>query len=1044
LEVGGTKLVADVVQRFAEQFPSLKGLLSDVRDDVDMINGKAELFRQLKEGAESVKTAMKAQLALSFLNEYDIALRQKNSEENPIWHFRMNGVAFHTYGNDRVYDVATQQFTGARTSDGMAAVVAAVSDPEGLLAGKLNLHPDAVRMLSHMLALGVPLEWSLKLMMQPVVREYYHTLKKLRMPYKVPPKDTNDNAFSSLAGKHKLGSQMLIKLKDRVKSRGLKANVLELNDQLLDDNIVTEGVNVSYEFSVLSVFLELQQQAEFFTALADLLPIGNGFTAKDFDSFALFMRKLGLHLDDDAFERSSIPVDLRQALLGVDKQKPYHELLATQVGIYKQLQPLMKTVFLERTDFFGEMKKGALANLDVEDVDRGAFEEQLTNDLISFLGIKVYKKTLADNNEKVRLLSLTNGMIYDDVAEQKPAGFLNAVETLLAIREKMPDNYFVKRFLHAITPEIVTKEHGELVKNPHSYGGINKVEVNSWAKLNRFRVADLQDSFLEIYQNEETNHLAWALFHYLLVKDGLQWRSGSFMKFVPNFMFQELTDGLRKANELFARKASDADFIALFGITSKQLLNEFATSYILHAANAEHIPKRNLKGASRTMSYSKTFKATTAIAKYEPQTHQLHEGVLTFDLWGGLGKESKGSNKSKGSEASEGLEEGKKVKETKEEELERLKFEKNLASITGRGFEVRGFEEEGSREGVVVFPFLVYDFADDKDEGQKKKVFYRLESVDGKKAYDVDSFHFMSAKEKVALGTKAVYVPVQLRGSAEQWAGGGVFDRLPTERKVIRDPKPITERVGFSVDGYRGSVNKQLDEAMYGEAGESWLQAHSSKVQTFEEEHGVRVQIVDGDVANIRFLKGGVLAAGQQELKRLFFSVSEELKAAQARLASDLWQSAFEDWMKKNAKKIGSFEGRYKLDVRVNYDAAADPVIEFYNRNTDKLAINQNRLRQNLFEYVKSQPAVVQEGPVGITKEGRLLEQGVEVPPMSEAAEFYLNAKFPEEDLLVHRGELPFNELAMQMAPVIHLIEGHPYYEEMAEMVRKTMRKLRC
>jgi hypothetical protein len=1025
LEVGGTKLLADVAQRFMEQFPILRSQLADVQDDVDTLNGKATLFRQLKEASLSKQPVMEAQLALIFLNQFGVDVRKTNATGDALWHLRMNGVDFDTYRNKRAYNPANQQFDGALTTVAMEAVVAAVNDPEGLLAGKLGLHTDAVRMVSHMLALGVPLEWSMKLMMQPVVREYYKRVKHLDSPIK--------GARASLSGRHKVGEDMLEKF--NVPAR---AKVLELTDKVLDDNIATNGVNHLYEFSVLRTFLALQQQTAYFVALSDLLPISGGFTAENFDSFALSMKKLQLSLSDAAFERSSIPIDLRQALLGVDREKPYHELVATYIAIHRQLEQLSKTVLLDRTDLFGAMKEGVLANLDVKGYDRKAFEEQVVNDLISVLAIMPYKKMLEDNNQKERLFSLTNGMIYDDVAEQKPRGFMNVVETLKAIQETLPNNYFAKHFLHAIQPELVYEDTGEIIANPHHSGHINKVEVNSWAKRNRFQIEDLQDSFLEIYNDEKTNHLAWALFHYLLVKDGLQWRSGSFMKFIPDFMFQEVLDSLGKVEDLLSHTSTDADFLRLLGVTSKQLLNTFTTHYILHTANAKYIPRLNLKGHSRTLSYSKNFLATPAIEKYIPKTHDVLEdgSVVKFDLWGGLDRKAR--EESKESKESEGLEE---MKETEEEQLERLKFEKNLASIEGRGFEVQGFED--GEEGAIVFPFVVRQEEDNTDKGKQEKVFYRLESVDGKKVYDADSFHFIDFKKSVALGTKAEYVAVLLEGSEDQWAGGAAIDRVPTTFTSVRDPQPITHHPGFSLDGYRASVQKQMNEVMYGEAAERWLQTHSSKVLAFEEKNGVRVQIVYGDVASIRFLRGGVLAADQQALKKAFFSVEEETKLAESKAADTLWKKTFERWLRTNGKKVQSFEKRYRLRVQVNYDQA-DPVFEFYNKNTNQLAINQSRLQANFFKYVDSQPQLP-AGEVALTKEGTLLEpQVVELPPLSEAAAFFMNARFPKEDLLVHRGEVPFNELAMQMAPVINLIEGHPYYEEMAAEVQKTMRKLRC
>jgi hypothetical protein len=129
--------------------------------------------------------------------------------------------------------------------------------------------------------------------------------------------------------------------------------------------------------------------------------------------------------------------------------------------------------------------------------------------------------------------------------------------------------------------------------------GINTAEANTWARLSDAQQDKLVSSFISLYVNayedKEGNEInthddAVAMFNYLLVKDGAQFRSGSFIRFIPTFMFEDIMGRTTEVNDfLAADKWDEEKAVSIFGVPSVNIMDEFMRSYATHIGNKFYI-----------------------------------------------------------------------------------------------------------------------------------------------------------------------------------------------------------------------------------------------------------------------------------------------------------------------------------------------------------------------------------------------------------------------------------------------------------------------
>lgn len=639
-QVAEVQPLLSAIDSFIERFPVLHDVLIETGSDVDSMMGQYKAFKNNKEGARNIGPAVNAMLVYALMNSYKVQIRKENSAGNPLFVLNIDGHDFDSYGHNRAFVKKTtivegggiseeEGYIGDRIFYNISAIVSAMTDnAKERLAARLGLNINAVGVVSNMVALGVPLETALMFNLQPSVRKFYHDLN-------VSSNGIKTGTESEIT-RSKIGEKIMQKLIEQI---GEKTEDHKITTDLLEKNIRSNGSNPAVDLAIFEAFYNFYKQTESYSSVAQVLKLskGLGTSNENIDAIEKKEEQLGLRLNDVEFEASNIPFDLRQVLTGKDPKKPHHRITANYIKIKDQIKDLQKSVFLERTYMFRRLRSTVMANMSVNYKEAETFETTLKRDIIAYLGIKAYMNYLKTTGKGVKLSGLDNAMIYDSSALARGEGFLDIIDTVRQIREQLPKNYFAKKFLNIIPVKLRDVASNQLYDNPKGRAGINVAETNTWAKLGAYEQSRLEDSFLEIYSNPATRHLAYNLFNYLIVKDGGQFKSGSFIKFIPPAMFKELLDSTKEAHELLRRDdkiRDDQAYKDVFGATAKDLFNEFTELYTTNVNNTFSMKRVFTKPKLPVEVEKKRPK------NYVPEVAFLAKdgSMLRLDMFGGIRK----------------------------------------------------------------------------------------------------------------------------------------------------------------------------------------------------------------------------------------------------------------------------------------------------------------------------------------------------------------------------------------------------------------------
>lgn len=773
-QVVGVDPLLDLRDSLKERFPILSDIFEETGEDVDSMLGQYKAFKNNKEGARNIGPAVNAMLVYALLSRYGVNVREMNSKGDELFVLEIDGKRFDSYKNSQEYNFSTKEHDGERIFFHISAIVNAMTDnAKERLAAKLGLNINAVGVVSNMVALGVPLETALIFNLQPSVREFYDKIA-------ITSKKIKDKQEQDLR-KSTIGKEMLDALREGLPE---KAVLPQITTELLENNIKSAGSNKEANYAILESFLNFYQQTEYYSSVAQVMKLAKGLGTSNEAIEAIDNKEemLGLNLDDAEFAESKIPFDLRQVLTGKDEKRPHHNITANYIRIKNQIKELQKSIFIEKSYLFTRIKDTVLANLKVNTKESESFNKTLKRDIIAYLGIKAYMNYLKVNGKGAKLVGLDNALIYESSAVQRGEDFKDIIDTVKEIRNTLPENYFVHRFLNMVPVALKDINENKEYINPNTKGGINMVEANTWAAIGSLEQSKLEDSFLEIYSNPRTRPLANTLFNYLLVKDGGQFKSGSFIKFIPPAMFKELLDATgasQKLLKLDSMVGNDTAYRQIFGATSKEIYNEFVKLYTTNVNNAFNIkilPSAAQAIKNTVVEKPKNYKPE--VVKTDKSEEKPIPTKVVIDVFGGIRKEELTLlTDEMGNEFyAEVINTGK----FNEDELKKLEYNRDLLRAMGINIENRP-NEKGENRYYLALPFTLK--INVGDITRPKYAYYKLKEISRDKEKIKSDGGIGALLSEVgdnnilaSIGTYEIFEP---EGSRKQWKAGGTTGEMP-------------------------------------------------------------------------------------------------------------------------------------------------------------------------------------------------------------------------------------------------------------------------
>lgn len=731
-------LKEDILKEFKTEFPELSFMFEEGGALVHSMTGQIKSFKNNKEGSRLIGPAVNSMLSYNLLQTYGVKLR------TGIETINIDGMSFNSYESPFTVD-------GSRKADLISTVVSAMTDnAKERLAAKFGLNMDSTGILCDMVARGIPMRTALYFTLQPCVREFYQRMKLY--DYKLTTSE-EDTTKKEDRGRSAVGKALLKNYEEQL---GDSVEPKPITTDLLKENIHQDGSDMMTQYSILSAYLNFRDQSKYFSAVAQVLKLSKGLST-NFEDLQKIKDKidfLGLNMTDEEMNESDIPFDLRPVF------NQQHTMSTTALDIVKELDTLSKTVFLERTELFRSVFDFVSNNMNPLPSIRDAFNNTLKKDLIAYLGIKAYYKSLLDNNKGGRLRTLNSALIFDKTEVGVEQSFNDIIDLLFKLREVAPDNYFVNNFITSLP----LNKDGKF--NPESKG-INVVETNTWARLSLLEQEKIQDSVKELFKNSETYEYLVSLFNYLLVKDGGQYKNGSFLRMLPIQLFDELSKATGSARKVMSMETiDDNEFKKIFGLTTSELFKEFSTNFFTHQGNRSYI--KTIRPDENTTDKSVAgFKNSKVI--------EVANGKLYIDLFGGIR-----STISTPAVTEDGRFDIVTIRPEQqgsftEDESNNLKY--NKAQLAAKRFELITEETDGKTK--VVFPYVV------KMGSKSSTKYYKLAKVER----EDKSLELIDPAENKITGVSAVYVEFQPLGTSYNWSQTAMFGKVPTWRSTAEKYK---------------------------------------------------------------------------------------------------------------------------------------------------------------------------------------------------------------------------------------------------------------
>ena len=494
--------------------PGWAQLNSEVNEDVNGLLGQFLSFKNNKEGARNIGLAVRPNLVYSMLREYKVSL-------DPTFRFTVNKSKAESFANNYIGE--------DRTAIIFDELITAMTDnAKERLAALLGLSRERLPLVSAGVALGIPLNDIILLLNSPVIGAIDIS--------EVAPIDA-------------------ISTTEILKSYG----TLRLENPTEEDVATINKINLNkITFKLNQIFLRLQIIASQARAVGNVMSLdkGHGKNYGDIQRKRLDINRI----QERQVFKSPIKYD------NISQIKPFYN---TSVEIHEDLiTEIMPKVFFRYKKQFRENVEFMIfqhATRGMQELDEGFGNDTKFNkislDYLSFLLINKYRDALLESSSKT-VGSLSNEIIYE--------GGKDSVVDLVNKLRKLPsekDNYFLNMFLQTVQ-----------ANDPNSKDGLNKVVSNTFARLSDNQLMRVQNGFAKLYGEVLTRLDAIKLLHYIIVKDGLQFNTGSIMQALSPFILEHFLDKTQDGNLDFKKEEEFINGYFQSGVAQQYLTTVLPTS----------------------------------------------------------------------------------------------------------------------------------------------------------------------------------------------------------------------------------------------------------------------------------------------------------------------------------------------------------------------------------------------------------------------------------------------------------------------------------
>tara|TARA_R110002020_G_scaffold29814_1_gene94165 strand:- start:6747 stop:23012 length:16266 start_codon:yes stop_codon:yes gene_type:complete len=581
-------------ERLSEAFPAIKEIVKEQGIDINDIYGQLLSWDANHVAIDSVGAIALSNISYNVMGKFGIKTRDAGSIiklNNP------KGITGAIFNNRYSIDPETGKPNkeGYRTQYLISSLVSVIVDnAKDRLAHKHNLNKKALGLVGTLVAMGVDLDTSLLMVQHPFIRTAY------RDGY-------TDKPFFFAPGVRKLivnRIEELVESKeatDKVKmKREEAAKVVPVGKSLLESQVKLNKINtdeyteneIIEEIAILNEWLKADEYSEFIRNLSTMLSMTSGYGITQFELQEIedAAEELGIRMNNKEMKQSSLPFDVRR-IFRTSKGAPAINMYQVYWdGFNDIVNNIAPALMLSFTDSFQKIQKKLMEGLYI--YSSNDFLDQNTQDILSYLTIKAYQNYLDSvaTDGALTRASLNNGLIYPEI------------NSTIKIEDSVNN---INKYLNEEGKQNVFMQYIYLKDRLHKSNktGITLLEFNSFADLHDDHLKDMQADLLKLVNDPETQMDTIAIINYLIVKNGLQYKKGTFIQAVLPVLYSDIIANkvgvINQVHDLFKGdvKNNDPAWEKVFGkgMTKTALVKDLIMGYGKHI-NSQKLVKTLFTG----------------------------------------------------------------------------------------------------------------------------------------------------------------------------------------------------------------------------------------------------------------------------------------------------------------------------------------------------------------------------------------------------------------------------------------------------------------
>ena len=514
-------------------------------------------------GKKTVGNIANANLISAFLTKMQVSLNSS------LYNIIIDGRTFSDYStlyeNDVTLEVGEdgKVILGEvrrRKADTLSSVVSAATDnaKERLMA-KLNLTVDNLSEFANLISLGVGRTRTMLIASQPSMIELAEGLTNSKSKLGTPTGRAQviDNILDSYLNSYEQETGKVLDITKVDFSLDSKELLKELNS--------TDTSTPLTQIKVLLFYKEVSKATQPFLKIGRLLKLNKGVGTSTGDLISLLddMKSLGLVEEGKG--------EFNNSFKGLQEALDFNGAVKDNVKHLQSVIKATKSRFIAMTDPVEKLSSNMKKIMFLPKKEDSKFRDKF----VSYLGMQYLSK-----NSKTSFKDFNDLVVLGDNDT-----IVTKYESLKSDKDFMA-NPFVTRLI--------------VLRTENTGLPIDKLEINSRIKYGEETIKRYTDGFEELYESPKYNEFATDLIHYLIAKDGFQFKNGSFIKFIPPRLFKELSKGYKEINKALATGKS---LKPILGYEYKVFEDNFVEKYVRTTKNAKNLVSYNVKEIEGFNSY---------------------------------------------------------------------------------------------------------------------------------------------------------------------------------------------------------------------------------------------------------------------------------------------------------------------------------------------------------------------------------------------------------------------------------------------------------